>query len=145
MERERLAQNLFTIMPSIMKSIFKEIHCSELSKHQIYLLRIIKENSMPMSYYSEKMMMPSSNLTLLADKLIAGGLIERLPDSNDRRVVVLSITSKGLEQLDEYFATFKAELVKKSKVLSDADVKRLNDIIEEMNLLFDKLANKSIK
>ena len=40
------------------------------------------------------------NVTRLMDKLCDKQLIERIPSKNDRRVVFITITKKGLELLD---------------------------------------------
>jgi DNA-binding MarR family transcriptional regulator len=124
-----------------MKKLFKEINKLEIHHHLFGLLIAISKRSMPMSYYSEKMMIPKSNLTVMADKLIENELIERIHDENDRRVIVLHITSKGSKWLDDSFSMLREDMVKKSRSLSDQEVTRLNELIEEMNSIFQKIHN----
>ena len=86
MEREKLIENMMTFFPLLHKKIHKKWPECGLTRLQFELLfNIIKHDGMPMSYYSEKMLISRPNLTGLGDKLIEEGLIERSPDDNDRR------------------------------------------------------------
>ena len=139
LERDRLAQNMFVIIPKVAKKILKRLYFKDLTNSQFSLLRCIKERSMPMSYYSEKMMLPKSNLTIIADKLIEFGFVERYTAPEDRRVVLLKITDLGLNKLKECYEEAKQNVIKKTQPLSDSEIARLNEILEEMNVIFEKI------
>lgn len=140
MDREKLAENIQTFMPFIFKRVMKPLPNLEVSKQQLGLLfHIGSGKGNTMSYYSEKMMIPKSNITVMADKLIKEGYIERVFDPDDRRVIILNITEKGKDYLRECKETIGRTLVKRFDALSDADVKRLNELIEEMKSIFRKL------
>jgi DNA-binding MarR family transcriptional regulator len=112
----------------------------EISKQQLGLLfHINADSGKPMSYYSEKMMIPKSNLTVLSDKLIKEGLVERAFDPCDRRVITLEVTGKGKEYLNEHKEKVKHEILKRLDSLSEAEAKRLNELIEEIKQIFDKI------
>ncbi|CAA9478135.1 MAG: hypothetical protein AVDCRST_MAG38-1874 [uncultured Solirubrobacteraceae bacterium] len=51
----------------------------------------------PMSAVAERMQCDNSNVTGIADRLEALGLIERLPLPHDRRVRALNLTARGVE------------------------------------------------
>jgi MarR family transcriptional regulator, organic hydroperoxide resistance regulator len=140
LDRERLAENLQTIVPFIFKKLIKSVPNFEISKHLIELLYHIKnEDKKPMSYYSEKMMIPKSNLTVMADKLIEDGLVEREFDPNDRRVIILKITKKGDECLHGYANKMKQLMIKKLDSFNDTHIKRLNELFEEIREIFNKM------
>ncbi|MGE5632063.1 MAG: MarR family winged helix-turn-helix transcriptional regulator [Caulobacteraceae bacterium] len=140
MDRIKLVENILTFIPSVFKRLMKAYPNLEITRQQLGLLFHINcENGKPMSYYSEKMMIPKSNLTVLSDKLIKEGLAERAFDLGDRRVITLKITKKGREFLYEHKEKVKHEILKKLDSLSDADVKRLNELIEEIREIFDKI------
>lgn len=142
-EKEKLAENLVTLVPTIFKQLMKGFPVFELPRQHIQLLFTIgHDNGKPMSYYSEKLMMPKPNLTVIADKLIEERLIERVFDPADRRVVILKITEKGEESIREHKEKVRCDVGEKLDLLSDNDIKRLNDIIDEMKVILKKLGSK---
>ncbi len=140
MDREKLSESILTIVPFLFKKLMKVFPAAEISKQQLELLfQISHEDRKPMSFYSEKMMVPKSNLTVISDKLIIEGLIERVFDPNDRRIIILKITPKGVEYLGEYKKIIIREMKKKLESLNNDDIKRLNELIGEMKIIFNKI------
>lgn len=74
-----------------------------ISNAQYNILRILRgaKKSITMNVVKERMIEKSPNATRLADKLCEKELIHRVRCKNDRRVVYVSITQKGLEMLTE--------------------------------------------
>lgn len=73
-----------------------------LSDEQYNVLRILRgagENGLPTLEISSRMLSRSPNITRLIDRLIAKKLVRRSPSKDDRRVVIVSVTSQGLELL----------------------------------------------
>jgi DNA-binding MarR family transcriptional regulator len=73
-----------------------------LSEEQYNVLRILRgagENGLPTLEISSRMLSRSPNITRLIDRLIAKKLVRRSPSKEDRRVVIVSVTSQGLELL----------------------------------------------
>jgi DNA-binding MarR family transcriptional regulator len=60
----------------------------------LFLLR--SGNTLPMSELSIALSLDNSTMTRHADKLVKSGLIERLRDESDRRILKLRITQPGL-------------------------------------------------
>lgn len=139
MDRESLVENLLTSLPMIYKKVMRGLPSFGISKQQMKLLaHINEENGRPMKYYSDRMMIPKSNLTVIADKLIEEGLLERKLEPNDRRVITLKITDKGKEQLLKFRKILKEEMLKKLEVLDDEDIRKLNKLIKEIVVIFEK-------
>lgn len=140
MDREKIAGKLMTFVPYMFKRIMKVFPALDISKQQLGLLfHMCKESGKPMSYYSEKMMIPKSNLTVISDKLIKEGYIKRTFDASDRRIIILSITEEGKLYLGEQKNRAEKEMAKKLDVLSDAEIIRLGELIEEIELIASKL------
>jgi len=140
MDREIIAGKVITFVPYMFKRIMKIFPTLDISRQQLGLLfHICKESGKPMSYYSEKMMIPKSNITVITDKLIKDGYISRSFDASDRRVIILSITEKGKSYLGEQKNRVEKEMLKKLEVLSDAEITRLGELIEEIESIADKL------
>jgi len=140
LDREKLAENLLNFLPAMFKKLMRVHPTFEMPKQQMGLLfHISKENRKPMSYYSEKMMVPKPNLTVIADKLINDGFVERAFDSNDRRVIILALTKKGEEYINENIKRIKGEMMERLDSFNDKDIERLNELILEMKEIFDRL------
>lgn len=65
----------------------------------LFLLK--KVESLPMSALSSALSVDNSTLTRHAEKLITRGLVERILDDSDRRVLKLRITPDGLKESDK--------------------------------------------
>ena len=61
------------------------------------LMTLTPGDAIPMSAVAERMQCDNSNVTGIADRLEALGLIERLPLPHDRRVRALNLTERGIE------------------------------------------------
>lgn len=73
-----------------------------LSPQQYNILRILRGAGEPLKVQTikERMLERSPNVTRLMDKLFDKDLIDRIACPNDRRVVHIDITAKGLELLE---------------------------------------------
>jgi DNA-binding MarR family transcriptional regulator len=102
-----------------------------LSPQQYNILRILRGAQGPMKVQSikERMIDRSPNTTRLMDKLCAKGLIERLPSDEDRRVVKVTITSKGLELVEGIPETFNEQVLKN---ISDDEARNLSDLLDKI-------------
>lgn len=137
MGRKLLVENIMQFIPSIHKRLFKGLTSFEISRQQSELLFIIShKNGRTMSYYSEKTMISKPNLTIIADKLIDEGYVERGFDKDDRRIITLNITDKGLEYLEKVKKIVIESISAKLDNLSDSDVDRLNSLFAEINSIF---------
>ncbi len=97
-----------------------------ISPQQYNVLRILKgaEEALKVQTIKERMIERSPNATRLMDKLCDKNLIKRLPCPDDRRVVHIEITKKGLFLLKEISKDLKDDLLenltkKEAKILSD--------------------------
>jgi DNA-binding MarR family transcriptional regulator len=100
-----------------------------ISLEQYNALRILRgagDGGLPTLEIASRMISRSPNITRLLDKLIDKRLASRLRSEQDRRVVYISITSKGAELLgqlnplvDEAFARFPAMTKDEMRTLLD--------------------------
>lgn len=140
MEREKIIENLLTVLPSMIKRIMKKIPEIDIPKQQIELLnQIYSCNGETMSYYSNQMLIPKSNLTILADKLIKEGLVKRESHKDDRRIVNLVITDEGIEIIKNHNEISKKAIFEMFSSLNDEEILKLNKAMNEIKSVFDKL------
>ena len=102
-----------------------------ISPQQYNILRILKGAGIPLNVQTikDRMLERAPNATRLMDKLCAKELIERIPSEHDRRVVKISITSKGLDLLKSIPSNFNKDLLKN---LNETEAKQLSDLLDKM-------------
>ena len=84
-----------------------------ISRQQYNILRILKGSQSPLKVQTikKRMIERSPNATRLMDKLYAKALIERFSCEDDRRVVYIKITEKGMDLLDAISKDFHQDLL----------------------------------
>ncbi len=103
-----------------------------ISPQQYNILRILRGagTRMNMQTVKSRMIERAPNATRLTDKLITKKLVERTRCEEDRRVVYVRITAKGLAllaELDRLVSTAETRLL---GALDDADARALNRILD---------------
>jgi|BioPla2DNA2_1021312.scaffolds.fasta_scaffold51478_1 DNA-binding MarR family transcriptional regulator len=79
-----------------------------------------------------RMMISKQQLTPLVSKLIDAGLVKRKTDENDRRVVLIEVTERGVQLHDELKTDIKRAFIKKISVLPE-------DQIDELEIALKKI------
>lgn len=102
-----------------------------ISPQQFNILKILNGAKEPLKVQTIKnrMIERSPNVTRLMDKLCDKNLIERIPCPDDRRVVHIEITTKGIELLNDISENFNDELVKN---ITHEEAQQLSDILDKM-------------
>jgi len=103
----------------------------KLSEQQYNVLRILRGSAKAITVNSvkERMIQKSPNSTRLMDKLCDKKLIERVRCENDRRVVYVEITKKGLKLLDKInFDEFDNQM----QSISEEEAKTLNKLLDKI-------------
>lgn len=106
-----------------------------LSAQQYNILRILrgaKGKKMCMHQMLDRMLDRAPNATRLADKLIAKELVVRERCDEDRRVVYISISEKGLELLAAIDKGSNQVLAELAKRLTDAEAAAINEGLDKM-------------
>ena len=96
-ELEKLNQLLIEFydkMSSWEQSVVKGTGYSLAQVHTIEVLG--NHGAMRMKELAEKLGITTGTLTVQVDKLVNGGLIERVPHPQDRRAIVVGLTEQGL-------------------------------------------------
>ncbi|HYX75546.1 MAG TPA: MarR family transcriptional regulator [Gaiellaceae bacterium] len=100
-----------------------------LSFAQAHALRLLDpEKPMPMSALAERLFCDASNVTGIADRLEARGLVRRQSAEGDRRVKALTITPKGID-LREQVVELMTQPPEAIAALSEDDQEALRDIL----------------
>ena len=102
-----------------------------ISPQQFNILRILKGAQKPLKVQTikERMVERSPNATRLMDKLYAKGFIGREHCPNDRRVVYIEITTKGLDLLKEISKQLKDDLLEN---LTEKEAELLSNLLDKI-------------
>ena len=102
-----------------------------ISPQQYNILRILKGAKAPLKVQTikDRMLERSPNATRLMDKLCAKAYIKRLTSEEDRRVVKISITEKGIALLQSVPKSLNRDLLKN---LTEAEAETLSNLLDKM-------------
>ena len=124
-----IASCLFRVLPMLRKRLFrldviKTQHGIPLSHAQV-LAMLNDEGSMSVSEISQRLGIAKPNITPLVDRLIAEGLVDRVRDTEDRRIVNVVLQPAGQQKLEEIKAAVVDQVNDWGKNLSAEDFAEL--------------------
>lgn len=98
---DRLQAKYSTVVKKLRNEIMQHRELP-LTGPQFHMLSLIaKERSCNVTYLAEALVVKPSAITVMLDRLVQSGYVERRHDDQDRRAVLLSITKLGQEVYDE--------------------------------------------
>ncbi|MBI4766690.1 MAG: MarR family transcriptional regulator [Deltaproteobacteria bacterium] len=110
-------------------------------RNQTYSILRILERSGPLSLSAvgRQLIIAKQNMTTIVDKLMKDGLVERRYDANDRRVINVLITEKGIRFLKESMLGLKNIVRINLSELSDEDIESLYKALQTVRNIAPKL------
>lgn len=102
------------------------------------LLEINKFGSLSMNEISEKMNLNSSTMTRILDKLVRDKYILRSRDESDKRIVIVTLTEKGIEAADKLSKTVKEYYKKIIKNIPEGEVENVLKSVNILQKAFEK-------
>ena len=93
----------------------------------------------PIQNIGKKVLLASSSLTYVVDKLESKGLVQRIPCATDRRVIFTAITEEGRKLMDRIFPLHAAYIADIFSVLSDKEVETFIDLAKRVGLHSENL------
>jgi DNA-binding MarR family transcriptional regulator len=115
----------------------------DVSPKQYNILRILRgagKPGLPVMEIGRRMIEKSPDISRIVSRLIDTGLVNRRRQRSDRRVVMVTISSKGLKLLDEMDAPVKEQV---AAMLSDMNKKDLSSLIAILDNLRDSVYRNS--
>jgi MarR family 2-MHQ and catechol resistance regulon transcriptional repressor len=93
-----IIENLTAIMPLLHRKLLRMDlggTTGELTRLHLGVMARLREGSMTASELAKTSVMPKPQVTHLVDQLVKNGVVERHPDSADRRVINIALTERG--------------------------------------------------
>ena len=133
-EQQRMVVNLL-YTSNWLKNIHSDLlQPFDITPQQYNILRILRGNGvwMTMNTVKERMIDKSPNTTRLADKLVAKKFVERKRCEEDRRVVYVKITAKGLKLMAEIDDKSMKPFEKIADKISNKDAALVSSILDKL-------------
>lgn len=135
-EIEELLRNVSTIMKKRGRDILSHF---DITPPQLDALLVLREyGELTMGELCGKMFLACSTATDLIDRMERNALIERVRDTNDRRVIRLRVLSKGVSAIEEVLQARRGYLGTILSEIDVADKERLIQSLEQLNYLMTR-------
>ena len=135
-EIEELLRNVGTILKKRGRDILSNF---DITPPQLDALLVLREfGELTMGELCGKMFLACSTATDLIDRMERNGLIERVRDTADRRVIRLRVLPKGSSVIDEVLAARRGYLAIILAEIDAADKERLIQSLEQLNYLMTR-------
>jgi len=139
-----IAENLISIHPLLYKSISKPLRTkTSVTPAGMFVMGRLKRHGMlSMSDIGKYLSMPKPHITVIVDRLIEEGYVERQSDPNDRRIVNILITEKGLRDFEQIKLVVSETLKSKLLLLSEDELEILATASQQVKEILISILSK---
>ncbi|MEL9970684.1 MAG: MarR family transcriptional regulator [Metallosphaera sp.] len=96
------------------------------------ILMQVKDSPKSMVYLAKEVLMTQAGITAAIDRLEEKGLVKRERDKEDRRIINVQITERGVKATEEAIQVFNELAVDLVKDLSDEDKAKLVELLDKL-------------
>ncbi len=138
LSRTELVQRFFALRPAMHRRLDEEMtrqlrdDLHHVTIHQLSVLEHLRQGPHPMREIARVLGVGESSATATADRLVRQGLVERLADPGDRRLVLLSLTEEGSALVEGVERAAARRTSRMLSALSDEQLAQLVDILETL-------------
>ena len=139
---EGISQNLIAVMSLLHKylprrSVMDNDHATPLSHVQVLSL-LGETGALSVSEISRKVCIVKPNITPLVDRLVEEGLVDRVRDTEDRRVVNIVLLDAGREKLAAIKTTIGGQVQDWVQNINSADLREMADSLGTLNRILSQ-------
>lgn len=106
---------------------------------------LYSKGKQPIQIIGKKVLIASSSITYVIDKLEEKDFVERIPNAKDRRVTLVQLTEKGLRKMDESFSMHKESIAKLFKQFDANELKQFIDLSKKIGYTAQELLDQQSK
>ncbi|MEK4628455.1 MAG: MarR family transcriptional regulator [Solibacillus sp.] len=111
----------------------KDVQESDLNLTEFAVLELLyHKGNQPIQMIGKKVLIASSSITYVIDKLEKKGYVERVACPNDRRVTYASLTKQGTLFMDEIFPKHEQKLAQLFDTLSERELVTMIDLLKRV-------------
>lgn len=139
--KNRIAANLLALLPFYHKKIFRSEHgITGMQAAQYRVLgELMTKGTLPMSELGKRLYISKPYMTILVDQLIKDGHVERIPSTQDRRVINIAITPDGSRHLKQGASLYKDDIKNLFFDMEEEDLKELCRSLEKIRMVLSKI------
>jgi len=143
---DSIADNLISIHPLLFKSISKPLrNQTSITPGGMFVLGSLKRHgTLSMSDIGKCLSMPKPHVTVIVDKLIEEGYVERQSDPKDRRIVNILLTAKGLADFESIKKAIAENLKVKLSLLSNEELEILATASKQVKEILISILSKEV-
>lgn len=140
---------LFTVLTRALQSVKARVE-ADIKKHgfnptEFAVLELLySKGDQAIQKIGAKVLIASSSITYVVDKLEKKQMITRIPSPSDRRVTFVSITEKGRAWMDEVFPKHAEALEEIFAPLQQKEKQLLIQQLKDIGLHADQLSNEGV-
>jgi DNA-binding MarR family transcriptional regulator len=127
----------------LQRNIFKKVLESlkeGISRHHLEILKLLyEEGTLHVAEIADLLLISKSQMTRLIDELIRLGMVERQPDTQDRRKSNILLTHKGTAIVKEVRVNIQANIKTWLSSLTDEELRELSTSFKKIQNIIMKL------
>ena len=145
MEEQKLSSlvgNIISIKPLFYKTLGKPFPVNvDITPAAYYLMLYLKKHeTLSMSDLGKMLMISRPNVTALVNKLIAKGFAIRTYDKNDRRIIMIRLSSKGVHFVDKNNQKYMNHLTIRLQSLSNEELELFSSSLQNVKDILSRIA-----
>jgi MarR family 2-MHQ and catechol resistance regulon transcriptional repressor len=123
----------------VTKAVDRDLSTRNLTIARYAILRMLSgREPVPLSWVADRHFSQRSNITAVVDRLVRDGLVERLPDAVDRRVIRVQLTKLGAETVQATRAPHLEFLANIMSPLNADEMRQLIELLDKLSAPFDR-------
>lgn len=135
--RVQLEHSLIRTTSKILKKSKHHLDQYQLSGAEYGIIQALGDCTLTLSELSQKLLKVNSNITTIVDHLEERGLVQRIRDEVDRRVVKVQLTPAGLQLRERVLPEHYGFVTELLLPLTDDEVQKMLDLLERVETICD--------
>lgn len=136
-KEKEISMKLFVVLTrtldAIKKSVEKDIRSYGLNTTEFAVLEFIySKGDQPIQKIGEKVLISSSSITYVVDKLEKKNFLKRVPSPEDRRITFASITEEGKRFMDDIFPQHQETI---ARIMGDLPLEEKEVLLTQLKKL----------
>ena len=139
---DRILDNMMHVMPVFHRKLLRMDLggvTDNLTRLHFAIMGVLSTAHMTMTELAKMMMITKPQITHLVDQLVRLGIVERRPDTTDRRVISLVLTDKGRLYLEEMKQKVKENTKNRLTNLTAEELSEMLVALETLRRIGSKL------
>ena len=141
-KENKLIENLLAYLPLFYWIIINPKELKQQLPNNYWILLTSKYyEGQPLSILADRLSISRSHMTSIIDQLVDEGLLLKVPDKKDRRIIRIQTTPKGKHVRKMYQKIFKEYTMNKLSILTTKELEELHESVEVIKKVSLKLSN----